>query len=136
LSAVPETFLLRIDNDVSLSPWGTVVWEQARKELYGEQVWPTPSELFEFGNEFLGSTQGQPRDRLVNLNDKLDKLAVFLEGDQSKSLKSLDLKPLKGNPKPPSTHEFDAWADRDAKRVFCHYKDAVLVLDRLEKALH
>lgn len=136
LSGVPETFLLRIDNAVSLSPWGTVVWEQARKELYSEQVWPTPSECFEFGHDFIGSTQGQPRDRLLNLNDKLDKLAIYLEGNQTKSLKSLDLKPLKGNPKPPSTHEFDAWADRDAKRVFCHYEGDTLTLDRLDKALH
>jgi len=136
MSGVPETFLLRIDDAVSLSPWGMVVWEQARKELYGEQVWSSPSELFEFGRDFLSSTQGQPRDRLLNLNDKLDKLACYMEGDQRKPLKSLDLKPLKGNPKPPSTVEFDAWADRDAKRVFCHYDGDKLILDCLDKALH
>lgn len=70
------------------------------------------------------------------MNDKLDKLAVYLESDQTKPLKSLDLKPLKGNPKPPSTHEFDAWADRDAKRVYCHFEGETLILDRLDKALH
>lgn len=136
LSGVPETFLLRIDNAVSLSPWGTVVWEQARKKLYCERVWPTPSDRIQYGPEFLDSTQGQPGDRWLNLNDKLDKLAVYLEGDQTKPLRSLDLKALKGNPKPPSTHEFNAWADRDAKRVFCHYEGDTLILDRLDKALH
>lgn len=136
LSGVPETFLLRIDDAVSLSPWGTVVWEQARKELYGEQVWPAPSDRFKFGRDFLNGTQGQPRDRLLNVNDKLDKLAAYLEGTQSRSLKSLNLKALNGNPKPPSTHEFDAWADRDAKRVYCHYDGNTLVLDRLDSALH
>jgi len=136
LSDVPETFLLRIDDAVSLSPWGMVVWEQARKELYVEQLWLAPSDRIAFGSDFSKSVQGQPPDRLMNLNDKLDKLAGYLEGDQAKSLKSLDLKPLKGNPKPPSTHEFDAWADRDAKRVFCHYDGDKLILDRLDKALH
>lgn len=136
LSAVPETFLLGVDNQVSLSPWGTVVWERARKELYGEQIWPSPSERFKYSHYFLNSTKELPKDRKLNLNDKLDKLMVFLEGDQTRSLKSLDLKPLKGNPKPPSTHEFDAWADQDAKRVFCHYESDTLILDRLDKALH
>lgn len=136
LSGVPETFLLRIDDAVALSPWGTVVWEQARKELYGEKVWPSPSDCFEFGSEFLASTNDQPSDRKLNLNDKLDKLAVYLECDRARPLKSLDLKQLKGNPKPPSTHEFDAWGDRDAKRVYCHYEESKWILDRLDKALH
>lgn len=136
LAGIPETFLLRIDEQVTLSPWGAVVWEGTRKELYGERVWPTPSERFEYGRDFIGSTQGQPRDRLLNLNDKLDKLASYLEGDQTRPLKSLDFKQLKGDPKPPSTYEFDAWADRDAKRVYCHYDADKLILDRLGDALH
>lgn len=136
LSEVPETFLLRMDHEVSLSPWGALVWDQVRKELYGERVWPSPSDRFEFGRDFLKSTQNQPSDRLLNLNDKLDKLAVYLESSHRRPPQSLDLKPIKGNPTPPSTHEFDAWADRDAKRVYCHYQDNTLVLDRLGAALH
>lgn len=136
LADVPETFLLRLDTEVTLSLWGAVVWEKVRRELYGEQVWQAPSDRFVYGRDFLGSTQGQPRDRLLNLNDKIDKLAIYLEGDQSRPLKSLDLKQLKGNLKQPSTHEFDAWADRDAKRVYCHYEAGKLILDRLGDALH
>lgn len=134
---VPETFWFRIDGrPAGLSPWGAVVWEQSRKELYGERVWECPSNAVRFADSFLLTTRNQPSDRLVSLNDKLDKLAAYLEGNQTKSLQSLDLKELWGNPKPPSTYEFDAWADRDAKRVFCHYDGTVLVLDRLDNALH
>jgi putative CRISPR-associated protein (TIGR02619 family) len=136
LADVPETFLLRIDSEVTLSPWGAVVWEEVRKEFYGEKVWPCPTDRAAFAAGFLKSTEGQPSDRLVNLNDKVDKLSVFLEGDQKHPLQSLDLKPLRNNPNPPSTHEFDAWADRDAKRVFCHYEADRLILDRLGAALH
>ncbi len=133
---IPETFVLRIEGRPTLSPWGTVVWEQARKNLYSEQVWDCPSNQVRFAPTFLPTTHDQSPDRLVNLNDKLDKLATYLEGDQKRPLQSLDLKALQGNPKPPSTHEFDAWADRDAKRVFCHYNANDLILDRLDKALH
>lgn len=138
LSEVPDTFLLRLDGAVTLSPWGSVVWEQSRKQLYSERVWPSPSERIQFGGAFLSSTKDLPSDRLVNLNDRLDKLAQYLEGSQKRPLQSLDLKPLKVKPDPSSTstHEFDAWADRDAKRVYCHYEGQKLILDRLDKPLH
>lgn len=47
---------------------------------------------------------------------------------------------LAGNPLPPSTHELDAWADQDARRIFCHWENdpslgQVLVLDRLGPGL-
>jgi putative CRISPR-associated protein (TIGR02619 family) len=135
--SIPETFLLCVDEQVTISPWGTVIWEQTRKELYQRKLWESPSDRFEFGPHFRDSVKGLQSDRLLNLNDKLDKLAIFLEGDQVRPLQSLDLKKLKGNPTPPSTHEFDAWADRDAKRVYCHYEDTdTLILDRLGEALH
>ena len=34
------------------------------------------------------------------------------------------------------THEMDAWADQDAKRIFGHFEEGCFVLDRLAKALH
>lgn len=52
------------------------------------------------------------------------------------NLSSLNFKELKGNPKPPSTHECDAWADQDAKRLFGHFEKDSFVLDQLAKALH
>lgn len=36
----------------------------------------------------------------------------------------------------PSTHEMDAWADLDAKRIFGHFEGGIFVLDKLEKGLH
>ena len=63
----------------------------------------------------------------------LDDLARYLETGQDQ--RSFDFKPLKGVPLPP-THEMDAWADQDAKRIFGHYEGQVFVLDRLDKALH
>ena len=38
----------------------------------------------------------------------------------------------------PSTHELDAWADQDTRRLFGHFEEdgKVFVLDKLDKALH
>jgi hypothetical protein len=34
-----------------------------------------------------------------------------------------------------STHEFYAWSDGAAKRIYCHYEDNVIVIDRLGEHL-
>ena len=44
---------------------------------------------------------------------------------------------LKGEKMLPLTHEIDAWADSDARRIFLHKdKTGCYVLDKLAKGLH
>jgi putative CRISPR-associated protein (TIGR02619 family) len=136
LGDIPGTFLLRMDEETALSSWGEIVWDQAKKELYRE-IHPSPSTELEFGTQFEDSLKNLNSDRLIAVNQKIDQLIRFLETkDPRFNLPSLDFKELRGNPKPPSTHEIDAWADQDAKRIFGHYEKEVFVLDRLDKALH
>ncbi|NET50692.1 MAG: hypothetical protein F6K09_18785 [Merismopedia sp. SIO2A8] len=68
-------------------------------------------------------------DRLRRINRRVADIARYLETGQH--LSSLDFKELKADPCPPSTHEIDAWADLDAKRLFGHYHDGVFILERL-----
>lgn len=136
LGDIPETFLLRMEEETALSSWGEIVWDQAKKELYRE-IYPSPSAKLVFGNQFEGSLKTLNSERIAAVNQKIDQLARFLEmEDHQFNLKSLDFKELRGNPKPPSTHEIDAWADQDAKRIFGHYENGAFVLDQLDKALH
>ena len=73
-------------------------------------------------------------DRLIQLNERLDDLARY-QWDET-NLSRLDFKPLKGNPRPPSTHECDAWADQAAWRMFAHFEGRILILDDLVPGLH
>ena len=132
---IAETLLWRIGSDVTLSTWGTLVWNQTRLHLYELDVWPSPSEKIRYGANFQKSIAALEPQRRVQVNDKIDELAAYLEGKRA-NLKSLDFKELKNNPIPPITHEMDAWADQDAKRIFGYFENDVFVLDRLDKALH
>ena len=137
-SGVPEIMLLEIDNQLTLSPWGELVWQQTKKELYSAKIHPPSSNLLQFGKNFLSSAEKLPTDRKTIINERFDQLVHYLEKrqtGQNVNLASLDLKKLKVS-QDESTHEFDAWADQDAKRIFCHFKDNILVLDRLTKGLH
>lgn len=136
IQGVQETLIISLDEQYALSTWGTLMWSQIRPSLYKENLWPSPSERIRFGEKFEGSLQGLDKDRLRMVNEKIDDLAIYLENKPGRSLDSLDFKPLKGNPKPPCTHEMDAWHDGSAMRLFGYYQGDVFVVDRLDEALH
>lgn len=138
---IPETMLLTLDGQVCLSPWGNLVWTQTKKTIYSEQVYPPPSDFLKFGPEFEKSLSGLEGHRKVMVNERIDDLVRHLEEKQTGKSSphnppSLDFKRVKGNSQLPSTHECDAWADQDAKRLFGHFEGDRFVLDRLARALH
>jgi putative CRISPR-associated protein (TIGR02619 family) len=136
METLPETFVLRIGDMVSLSAYGEIIWKETRREIYLKQIFDSPSEKLKFGESFLESVLklSLPANRYIEINRKIDDLSREIETGQK--LKSLDFKELKGNPCPPSTHEADAWHDQDAKRLFGHFEDGIFILDKLDKALH
>ncbi len=135
LENVAETLLMRLGNEFSLSAWGTLVWEQTYRQIYEQKIWPSPSPKIRYGNKFEESVKSIESHRITQVNQKIDDLSAYLEG-KGANLRSLDFKELRGNPLPPNTHEMDAWADQDAKRLFGYFDGEVFVLDRLGKALH
>ena len=133
LDALPETLLLCLDNDVSLSPWGDLVWERTHKKIYGEKLWPSPSQTIIYGERFAESVEKLPPDRMEHVNKRIDQLARYLERGDNPA--SLDFKLVKGKVKN-YTHECDAWADQDAKRMYGRLERGVFTLEVLDKALH
>ncbi len=122
--------------DKDSSQWGELVWAQTRPRIYAEKLHQSPDSRIFFSPSFEKNVESLQPDRLKIINERLDQLARHLAGGGNYNLRSLDLKPLQGGANNGSTHEFDAWADQDAKRIFCHYEGEKLVLDRLDKALH
>jgi putative CRISPR-associated protein (TIGR02619 family) len=131
---IPETFLLSIGGEYTLSSWGELVFAQCRDALYSAQLQASPSSKVRFSEGFEKSLQKISADRLAQVNQRIDDLARYAESGEN--LKRLDFKALKGKSMAPSTHECDAWADGDAQRIYAHYEEEVIVLDRLDKALH
>lgn len=136
LQQIPETLLMTIDETVTTSLWFDLIWERSKKKLFSKQLYPSPSTLLQYGQNFESSLRRLPPDRLYLINEKITELARYLETHGNYNPPSLDFKELKGNPCPPSTHECDAWADQDAKRLFGHYEGKTFILDKLGDALH
>ena len=114
---IPETLLLKIDGETTLSAWGSLVWEQTKKQLYAERLYPSPSAKLSFSKQFEKDVAELVAARCVIINERLDQLARCLEKGKSYNLSSLDFKPLQGGAYKGSTHECDAWADQDLSLI-------------------
>lgn len=130
-----ETFLYRIGDEIELSPWGRLIWDQSKKMLYRENLLETPSDAIVYSEGFRQAAAQRTPDELHHVNERLDDFAAYLQ-DPNTNLNRLDPRGLRGNPLPPSTHEFNAWAQHPAWRVFYHDENGKKILDDLRPGLH
>lgn len=132
---IADGLLIRMGDSCALSPWGYLVWEQAKSRIYGEKVHPPPSRKVMFSDSFVSDIQGLQEKRVRIINVQIDRLVCHLEKKERPNPSSLDFKQVKGRPVKDATHELDAWSDLDAGRMFGHFKGDVFVLVRLRKHL-
>lgn len=136
VTGIPETLLFELDGNSILSEWGQIVWHNARDRHYGASLLPPPDESIAYSKRFADEAARLPPDRLLQLNRQIDALAAHF-GRRAWNPRSLSFKVLEGDPVKGSTHEFYAWSDRDAARVFGHYekKGGCFLVDQLGKHL-
>lgn len=137
-SGLPETMLDIVDGECTFSAWGKLMFEQVSTKLYGERLLPPLSGRIRFSGKTEGEAGKLDPDKKVLLNRAIDNLSRFLENGTN--LSSFDFRALQGNPKPPSTHEFNLWSTLDAWRGFCHYDceegKKIIVVDSIGEGLH
>lgn len=133
---IPESLLYTFDDETELSPWGKLLWSAFQSQLYRQSLLSSPSARLHYTDAFQNDARGLSPERLRILNERMDDMLRFLESPDHPNPRRLDVKSLRGNPKPPSTHEADAWADADCRRIFLHFESDVIVLDGLAAALH
>ncbi len=133
---IAEVFVYRLGDEVELSPWGKLVWEQVKGDLYASALLEPPDERIVYSDKFRRAAAGRTRDEFAMLNERLDDFAAYLRSKGQNNPRRLDAKPFKGKAPPPSTHEFDAWAKRPAWRVFFHDEGGKKILDDLREGMH
>ena len=138
--ALPGTLLFEVGEDsVQLSEWGMALWIAARPGIYGEGLMGPLSDRLHLSDAFRGQVDARrgilaQGGRLDTLNCRLDELARCLNSNGKYNPKRLDFKKLRGDPRPPSTHEFDVWSGL-GNRGFGHYEtrngEQVFVVDAI-----
>ena len=131
---VPGSLLDELDGKVMTSVWGDVVWARTQKHIYQTALLPPLSDKLQFSDKLRRTVRRLPGDRLAKVNEALDALAAQVDKER-KHLKSETFKKLKGNPRPPSTHEMYAWSDDNASRLLGHYDNGTFIIDDLVEHL-
>ncbi|CAB1127872.1 conserved protein of unknown function [Candidatus Hydrogenisulfobacillus filiaventi] len=136
----PETLVLTDAHGLLLSPWGELVWLRLSPDFYQRQLWDPPDPRVRFSRRFVGQARAYAGTaQMAALNRHIDDLVRYLVDRERTGTAAiperLNLKPIR-SPRPPSTHEFYAWSDKDARRVYLHFEDGNrAVLDELGKHL-
>lgn len=122
-AGIPESLWLEDEGDVCLSEWGEALWLAVKAELYkSELLPPLPPLCLQAGLE--AHVQTRLKEHLAIINERLDQLAQHLSQRRSghaRSLQGLDFKKLRGDPRPPATHEFDITHSHGALRGFGYF---------------
>jgi len=133
MGTIPETLVFKNEGQYQLSPWGEIVWDQTKDKIYQQRLLDSPTDQIRFSNDFRKEVSSLSSDRIDHINQRIDQLMRYLNDKTNPA--SLDFKRLKGKPFKESTHEMDAWADKDAKRIFGHFEKNIFVIDHLSKKL-
>ena len=130
---IPETLLDILDDRCSLSAWGRVIFEEVQRSAYSEKLLEPLSERIIISRTVRDCARDLPPDRLLRLNQAIDKLSRQI--DKGEFLRSCNLRVVKGDPVPPSTHEFNLWPDMGGWRGFCHWENQNLIIDDVDMGL-
>jgi len=75
---VPDSLLLKVNGEVSLSPYGELLWQKAKEEMYKEVLVPPLTDRLEYSEEFKKQFNDlSPREKRA-LNLSLDDLNLYL----------------------------------------------------------
>ena len=134
-AGIPETLLYIVDGKCSLSEWGRVIWGECQKEAYSQRILPPASPRVVVSDKVRKQAGGFEQDRIMRLNQALDKLSRHVETGGKENLHGCDLRKLTGDPVPPATHEFNLWPDMGGWRGFCHWEGDKLIVDSIDMGL-
>jgi hypothetical protein len=117
---VPESLIDELGGAVCASLWTDVLWQEAKRTLYGEGLLRPLSKSLSFATAFERDLKALAPSRRAQVNEALDGFSAHLDL-QKPLLRSETFKALHGAaPLKAATHELYAWSDGDARRLYLH----------------
>jgi putative CRISPR-associated protein (TIGR02619 family) len=131
---IPEVYLFIINDQVTLSGWGELVWNEVKDKIYSETLLLSPHPKIIYSKQFIDVVNKLSPDRKKIINRRIDQLYRYIITNRQENPESLNFHSL-NVPSGNSTCEFYAWSDRDAARVYCHWENEKIVIDGIGEHL-
>ena len=119
------------------TPWGQIIWESAKREIYEEKIYKFITDKISFGKEFDKSIECIANDKLhiKQVNERIDDLCLYAE-NHTINPRRLDYKSIKGEVGKLYKKECDAWSDGRAMRLYCNEDGDKIIIEKLADSLH
>ncbi len=120
---IPEGLVYKVDDEMTLSNWGKLVWNECKEELLSQDL--LPFARLEYRSSFVADYQ-QIRDKgeRVRLQEDLAKVSYLFSASQgnTNALSSLDYKRYQGS------NRIDHFRVNLSLRVSCEAVDGKLIM--------
>lgn len=127
---VPESLLMELDDEVTISIYGDLVWTRHHAELFTRSLCHPLSQKVHIAGKVQKAFAGLSDTEKIQINEAMDAFSAHMDNVRP-LLKSRTFKKLSGTPVPGSTHELYAWSDGAAGRLMGHYEGDIFVFDQL-----
>jgi len=133
LKNIPKSLIIKIGNEYILSPWGEIVWQKVKLELFKNLV---NYKMIEYSNEFKKDFEKMNDNEKFQINKMLDLLDKYkFTNDEKFNLRSLRYHELKGKIVQKYSHEFYPFDGDDSRRAYCNEKDRKVIVEKIDAHL-
>jgi len=134
IDKLPEIVYLKIDNDFSLSPWGELIWQNIKEEVYKERLVEPISKRIEISTQLKGQFKSLNPSERLQLNKKIDDFEIYIETNKNWN-KSLGFHELKGKISKTYQYEISPFDGNDSRRLYIKYEEEKYILDKIDAHL-
>ena len=130
LKDIPKTLILKIGNEYTLSPWGEIVWQKIKIEIFKNLL---KYKCIEYSNEFKKDFEKLSDNEKFQINKMFDLLDKYkLTNDEKFNLRSLRYHELKGQIAQKYSHEFYPFDGGDSRRAYCNENDRKVIVEKID----
>ena len=124
---IPLSIINKIDNDYILSPWGEILWQKIKNEVYKERLITPISKNIIYSENFKKQFESFSPDEKYQINKTLDKLERYEEFNEN--LKSLRVHELSGEVSKKYNLECYPFDGNASRRLYCNKEDKKIALE-------
>ncbi|WP_035586406.1 putative CRISPR-associated protein [Hippea jasoniae] len=133
LKDIPKSLILKINEEYILSPWGEIVWQKVKKELFKELL---SYRMISYSTEFRKNFGKLNENEKIQINEMLDLLDKYkFTKDEKFNLKSLRYHALSGKISQQYKYEFYPFSGDNSRRAYCNEKNGKVIIEKIDSHL-
>ncbi len=129
---LPKTLVMQVGNEYALSPWGVIVWQKIKDELYTHTLVDPLGKIIyttQLKKDFEKLSPNEKRQ----FNKKIDLLEKMLITGHNPS--SLRYHALTGQVAAQFSHEFYPFDGNESRRAYCNEKEGYIIIEKIDAHL-